>query len=81
MVHTVIENQRSEPRDWGKIKISIVVAPMSEGKIKKVEDLVQSTLDALQEAITGQKPLPLLDGKGKTTPVAKGQRKLPVTTR
>lgn len=82
MVHTVIENQRSEPRDWGKIKVSIVAAPMSEAKVKKVEDLVQRVLDDLQEAVTGQKPLPFENGeKPKRDKPVKGQRKLPLADR
>ncbi len=76
MIHTIIEEQRSAPKDWGKISISVTAAPMNSNKAEKIQKVVEDCLDQLQEAVTGQPPLPL-DGPKADKPV-KGQKKLPL---
>lgn len=74
MIHTVIEEQRSAPKDWGKIKISVMASPMNSSKAEKIQKVVEDCLDQLQEAVTGQPPLPL--GAPQPDKPVKGQKKM-----
>jgi hypothetical protein len=76
MIHTVIEEQLSEPKDYGKIKITATLSPLASEKSKKVQSVVKECLQMIREAVTDQPGLPL-DGPKPDKPV-KGQKKLPL---
>jgi hypothetical protein len=75
----IVEAQRSEPNDYGKIKIRLDLkkAAWSAEKVRALESRVEDCLDALQEEATGSKPTVAGAEAGTDRPV-KGQRKLPL---
>ena len=63
MIHTVIEEQLSEPKDYGKIKITATLSPLASAKATKVQTVVKECLQIIREAVTDQPPLPLEEQK------------------
>jgi len=73
-----VDERRTSKDAWGQAIVRVEFPPSSASHAEKVKDAAQRCLDILEEAVTGQKPLPM-DGEVRKPVAAKGQTKIPGT--